>query len=273
MVVLNVSRSIVQLLRDSSQAENASHAKHTQELSTTERPVPQISVPPEKRFSKTELAKCAQTITEPSPTEENAPARSVPPDRSFKSTADVLTATHTPELPQMERSVCHTSAQTDRNLDQMEPASTAQSTRELKEPASAVDLILVTSERECCRMVLASTAHSTNQCAPTEDAAASQLASQALSTSPRMVSASNAPSIRRPDQTAPRARLTQRRSYQTHKSLHQLQSHSRPPRSPPAAPPLAATSGPTSSSCPRIRPPDSTSTSRLETSASCWATP
>lgn len=223
LLVLSASRSNVKPLRDFSLTENARPAKPTQELSTTERHVLQISVPLDKRFSKTELAKTAPSITEPSPTEENAPARSVPPDRSFRLMADALTATHTPELQQMERFVCHTAAQIEKNLDQMEPVSPVQSTRELRELVSAVDPILVTSERECYRMVLASTAHSINQCAPTEDAAASQLASQALSISPRTVSASSAPSIRRPGQLAPHARQTQRRSSQTHKSWHLLQ--------------------------------------------------
>lgn len=109
---------------------------------------------------------------------------------------DALTAIHTPELHQMERFASHTTATTDRSLDQMEPVSTAQTTRELKEPVSPVDPILVTSDREYCRMVLASTAHSINQSAPTEDAAAHQLASHRLSTSQRMVSAKSAPSTR-----------------------------------------------------------------------------
>jgi len=271
LAAFSVSQDNALRLRDFSQAVSVRTARPTQELSTTERPVLQTSVPPDKRSSKTELARTAQSSPEPSPTEENVPARSVPPGRSSRLMVDALTAIHTPELHQMERFASHTTATTDRSLDQMEPVSTAQTTRELKEPVSPVDPILVTSDREYCRMVLASTAHSINQSAPTEDAAAHQLASHRLSTSQRMVSAKSAPSTRWPDQMAPPAWPTPPRSLQIHKSSPLPQSHLRAPKSLPAAPPLAATSGLMNNSCPRIRLPASTWTRAPETWASFWA--
>lgn len=126
-------------------------------------------------------------------------------------------------------------------------------------------------------MVLASTAHSTNQLEPTEEAAAPQLASQTLSTSPRMVSASNAPSINKPDQMAPHVSPTQQRSSQIPKLSPQLQLLFKPQmlhKSQHAPLQLVvATSGPTSNSYLRTRQLASTSTNRQAVWASCWATP
>ena len=174
----------------------------------------QTSVPRGKSSYKTEPVKTVASTPEPLPTVENVQAQFVPPDRSSKKMDDVLSAIHTPELMLKERVAYHTTATTDKVLVYPVLVSTAQPTRELKELVLCVHLIPVTSDREFCKMVLASTAHFINQSLQTEDDALSQLASQRLSTSTRMVSASNAPSISKPDQMVPHARPTQQRSSQ-----------------------------------------------------------
>lgn len=248
----HASKLFVAKDRDSNQVESARHAKPTQEPWTTEKPVLQTSVPRGKSSYKTEPVKTVASTPEPLPTVENVQAQFVPPDRSSKKMDDVLSAIHTPELMLKERVAYHTTATTDKVLVYPVLVSTAQPTRELKELVSCVHLIPVTSDREFCKMVLASTAHFINQSLQTEDDALSQLASQRLSTSTRMVSASNAPSISKPDQMVPHARPTQQRSSQIPKLWHQLQSLYKPLHqwkcSQLPAPLLGATSGLTSNS-------------------------
>lgn len=256
-MVSHASKLFVAKDRDSFQVESARTAKPTQEPSTMERPVLQTSVPRGKSYYKTELVKTVANTPEPLPTVENAPAQFVPPGRSSKKMDDVPSAIHTPELMPKERVAYHTTAMTDKCLANRELASTAQTSRELKELVLLVDPIPVTSDREFCKMVLASTAHFINQSQQTDNDAISQLASQRLNTSTRMVSASNAPSTSKLDQMVPHARPTQLRSSQIPKLLHQLQLLFKPVHqwkcSQLPAPLLGVTSGLTSNSYPKTK--------------------
>jgi hypothetical protein len=231
-----------------------------------ERHVHQTSVLKDKRSSQTEPARIAQTSVEPLPTAECALSSHVPLDKSSKRMEDVLTATHTPEQMLMERFVSHITAQTCKSLAHSELVSNAPNSRELKELVLLVDQIPVTLDREFWKMVHANIAHSTDQSIATEELAVNLLASQTLSTSPRMVSANNAHSINKLDQMAPHVSPTQQRSSQIPKLSHQLQSLFKPQmlhKSQHAPLQLVVViSGPTSNSYLRTRLLASTSTNR-----------
>jgi len=250
--------------------ENASHARHTLELSMMVRLVHQIYALKEKRYCQTEHVKLAHNILELQVTIKDVPHKYVLLDRSSKSMEDVPNATHIPELMPQERSVSHTTAMTDKNLVQMDLVLTAQTLRELKELDLLVDQTHAILDKESREMELASTVSCSMLFAATEDAAQSQLASQWSNISQWMVFANHVSSMNKLHQTVLSVRLIQPRSCQTLKLwLHHQFLSSQLLRLMLAK--LVMMYGLMSNSCQRTVPLDFTLTSRLETGASFWA--
>lgn len=198
--VVNVLMLLALRLRDFFQAENVKLVKHTQEPFTKVGHALQTSVLKERRFFQTELAKLAQLTAELPATTKAVLLKFVLPDRFFRLMADVLNATSTLEQMLKESSAFLTTVMIDKNLDQMDHASTALTSREPKELVLLADPTLATSDRECKEMVLASTVSCSTLFAATRNAAQSQLASQWLNISQRMVFAHHVSSTSKPDQ-------------------------------------------------------------------------
>jgi len=91
------------------------HAKHTQELSTREEHVHQISVLKERKSCQTELVKLVQNTAEQPVIIRDVPLKYVLPDRFSKSMEDAPNATNIPELTLKESFVSHITVMIDKS--------------------------------------------------------------------------------------------------------------------------------------------------------------